>query len=335
MIDQIDKYKIIKQLGAGHFGEVYHAFDRALHADKAIKLIKSSSPSEFKKNLEEAQILNKCNHKHIVTINEAGIFKVEKELRVVLDLEYIPEGSLEAALKTRWLSAKEATEHIRGALSGLVYAHSQGFIHRDIKPGNILLSRGATKLSDFGLATNTGASLIGSQQGYNTHLAPESFSTSTTSALTDVYAMGVTYFRSISNISEWRKALSLIPNNWSYVRNGSLIQKIGLHDHIPDQIKRIIRKACNPNPTQRYQSAEEFKQQLDRLRFNIDWTKNEETDWTGFCRNHSYNATINSKKNQLEIRKNGRQIRARAEIFRSPEEAIAALHRHVASTTLT
>ena len=97
----INKYQIIRPLGDGHFGQVFHAFDLALKAEKAIKVLKTTDPSTFLQGLKEAQILNRCNHKHIVSINEANVFLVDKEQRVVLDLEYIPEGSLESALNVR------------------------------------------------------------------------------------------------------------------------------------------------------------------------------------------------------------------------------------------
>lgn len=332
---EIDKYKIISELGSGHFGEVYHAFDRALHADKAIKVIKSNDPSSFLRILEEAQILKKCNHKHIVKINEANIFNVAGESRVVLDLEYIPEGSLESAINKRWLSVKEATEHLRGALTGLIYAHSQGFIHRDIKPGNILLSKGATKLSDFGLATHTQPGTFGSPQGYTTHLAPEIFTTHQTSEITDVFAAGVTYFRAISNIGDWAAALSLIPNHWAFVRNGNLIQKIGFANYIPDPIRRITRKACATKPDSRYQSAHEFKQQLDKLRFNIDWTRNSDFDWIGISGKNRYSGTIDPTKNTLVIKKDDRQIKSASMKCSTLDDAINALHQYIANTTLT
>jgi serine/threonine-protein kinase len=169
----IDKYQIIKPLGSGNFGQVYHVFDRALRAEKAIKVLENTDPSAFMKNLEEAHILNRCRHKHIVTINEANIFVVNGQRRVVLDLEYIPEGSLEAALASRRVSIKETVAYVRGVLLGLEHAHAQGFLHRDVKPGNILLARAYPKLSDFGLATASGATLIGSAKGYRPHLPPE------------------------------------------------------------------------------------------------------------------------------------------------------------------
>ena len=68
----IDKYQVIKRLGGGNFGDVYHAFDRALHVEKAIKVLRTTDPGTFIESLREAQVLAGCVHKHIVQINEAN-----------------------------------------------------------------------------------------------------------------------------------------------------------------------------------------------------------------------------------------------------------------------
>lgn len=122
----INKYQVVEPLGSGSFGEVYRVVDRALQTEKAIKILGVTDPTHFLASLEEAQILNKCRHKHIVTINEANIFDVSGSPRVILDLEYIPEGSLEDALEARWVSTKESIQFMRGALQGLEHAHAQG-----------------------------------------------------------------------------------------------------------------------------------------------------------------------------------------------------------------
>ena len=331
----INKYQIIRPLGDGHFGQVFHAFDLALKAEKAIKVLKTTAPSTFLQGLKEAQILNRCNHKHIVSINEANVFLVDKEQRVVLDLEYIPEGSLESALNVRWLSVRDAVSYLRGALIGLEHAHSQGFLHRDIKPGNILLAPNAPKLSDFGLATQPGLATYGSAQGYITHLPPEYFTDHTTSIRTDIFAAGVTLFRAVSNIADWQTVLSAIPNVRRYIERGTLVQTMGFESHIPPVVKRIVRKACSPNPGNRYQTAIAFRQQLDRLRFSIDWIRHSELEWIGVSGSDGFEASIDDSNNRLIVKKNGRRVTDQCGSFSTLSEALEGLHEHIAVTTLS
>lgn len=330
----IDKYQIIGPLGSGHFGQVFHAFDRALQAEKAIKVLEVTNPRHFLEQLEEAQILNRCVHKHIVAINEANIFPVEKEQRVVLDLEYIPEGSLEDAMKKRWISVRESITYTRGALAGLDHAHGQGILHRDIKPGNILLSTNATKLSDFGLATEIQPGQIGSAQGYKTHLAPEYFLTKNTTVHTDLFATGITLYRAICNLSDWRAIMRTIRNRQNVMERGAIIKRIGYPDYIPTSIKRIINKACNPDPHKRYQSAMEFAQKLDALRFNIDWYQDNDYRWFGSDGSKNYEAEAHSSKNSLVVKQNGRRIASNSAKFPSASAALAAMHKYIAETTL-
>lgn len=330
----IDKYQIIKPLGGGHFGQVYHAFDRALKAEKAIKVLKESNPGTFVEGLKEAQILNRCNHKHIVSINEANVFSIGSEQRVVLDLEYIPEGSLETALGSRWISIRDGVSYMRGALIGLEHAHGQGFLHRDIKPGNILLAPNAPKLSDFGLATQPGPSAYGSAQGYVTHLPPEFFVDDTTSVRSDIFAAGITLFRAVSNISDWRAVVSAVPDVRRHVERGTLLGRIGFESYIPQPVVRIIRKACAADPDKRYQSATEFCQRLDALRFKVDWVRNGEFEWEGIAGRDMYEAIVCHVKNQLTVRKNGRRLSGQCASHPSLAAAVAAMNEFVAGTTL-
>ena len=330
----IDKYQIIKPLGSGHFGQVFHAFDRALMTEKAIKVLKVTDPQQFLQHLEEAQILRACTHKHIVTINEANVFPVNGEHRVVLDLEYISEGSLEGAMEGRWVSAKEAISYIRGTISGLEHAHAQGILHRDIKPGNILLAPHAAKLSDFGLATSVQPGQAGSAKGYVTHLAPEYFISRETTQQTDIFAMGATLYRSVCNLSEWRAITSAIPKKMAHIKKGTLIKEIGYPDFVPSQLRRIINKACAPDPANRYKTATEFGQRLDALRFAVDWLQENDFDWAGSDGTHHYEAYIDPAKNILTVKKNGRRLNGFCKQFSSLDDAVVALHEHVATSTL-
>ena len=330
----IDKYQIIEHLGSGSFGDVYRVQDRALQVEKAIKVLGVTDPAEFLQSLEEAQILRRCSHKHIVAINEANIFDVSGAPRVVLDLEYIAEGSLEDALTNRWISIQEAVRYLQGALQGLEHAHSQGFLHRDIKPGNILLAQSAAKLSDFGLATDTSATLVGSAQGYVTHLPPEYWTTRRTTVLSDVFACGVTLYRAVSNINDWRAVVRATPNARAKIQNGKLIESIGFESFIPKTLQRIIRKACHADPTKRYQSVLELRQQLDRLRFGIDWIATGDFSWEGRQGSDVYKMEVDPLKFDLTYKKNDRRKSDQCAKHADLGSAIQAMENLVAETTL-
>lgn len=331
----IDKYQVINPLGAGNFGQVFHVFDRALGAEKAIKVLLSTDPTKFMQSLEEAQILKRCQHKHIVTINEANIFAVNGTGRVVLDLEYISEGSLENALATRWVSIRESVEYIRGALLGLEHAHAQGFLHRDVKPANILLAAKTPKLSDFGLATDAGLSLIGSAKGYRAHLPPEYYSNPSTSEQSDIFAVGVTLFRALSNISDWRAVLSAISNLPRHMQEGTLIPHIGFEEFIPDSLRRIVRKACHPDPTKRFSSAHALGQRLDAIRFNIDWIRIADNEWQGYCKTGKLHQCVaDFDKNAVAVFINGRRFCAECKKHSSPLASSGHMTEYVAKTTL-
>lgn len=330
----IGKYQIIKPLGSGKFGDVYHVLDRALHSEKAIKVLRVTNPNEFKESLDEAKILNHCVHKHIVRISEANVFKIAGALRVVLDLEYIPGGSLESALESRWVSIHDVVRYIQGALHGLEHAHAQGFLHRDIKPGNIMLAAPGSKLSDFGLATSGGTGLTGSGQGYVTHLPPECWQNDQTTALTDVFAAGMTLYRAASNLKGWRSIVGSIPNARKLIREGKLIHKIGFMDYISKALKKIIRKSCNADPAKRYASAAEFRQQLDKLRFGIDWVATSSLSWEGRNATGVYSMTTDPSTFEVTYKKNGRRQNAKCERRSSLHDATTFMAQHVADSTL-
>jgi serine/threonine-protein kinase len=330
---KIGKYRILNSLGAGQFGTVYHVFDEALDAEKAIKVLKTRNPTELLKGFHEAKVLHRCRHKHIVAINEANIFQIDSEDRVVLDLEFVPEGSLEAALRKRWVPVKESVHSVRGALLGLEYAHSQGFLHRDVKPANILLGKN-TKLSDFGLATASSAELVGSGQGYISHLAPEYYVRLETTVLTDIFAVGVTLFRSVCNISDWDRLLDSIPDWRWHVRKGTLIERIGFPDYVPDSLKRIMRKACNTDPSKRFASAKKLGQRLDSLRFHIDWAKVRENEWRGRCGGKDHCCVADTDACELVVTVNKRRDRANCRRCGTAAETLTEMEKHVASTTM-
>ena len=337
-LTQVDKYEIQKHLGKGAFGDIYLAQDKALDAVKAIKVLGVPDPTKFMKTLEEAQILHKCKHKHIVEVNEANIYEINGESKVVIDMEYLPDGCFEDQIINCSASIHDSVGYVIDCLFALEHAHIQGVLHRDIKPANIMLCSYGAKLSDFGLATVLGAKQIGSPKGYTTHLAPEYFKNQSTTELTDIYAMGVTLFRACNHIADWMAVIHTIPNPKQKIIKGKLIAAIGYEPFVPAKLKRIINKACAINPVQRYQSAAEMRQALEKIQFLIDWRKHEEILWEGSCKKtkQKFIASITSgrTKHKVDIKRNNRRLPDFCSNFSCPDEAQEYMYQHISETML-
>jgi eukaryotic-like serine/threonine-protein kinase len=335
-ITEIDKYELKRHLGKGAFGDVFLAHDRALDAIKAIKVLDVPDPNQFMEKLEEAQILHKCKHKHIVEVNEANIYDVGGQQKVVIDMEYLPKGCFEDLLKNATISIHSSVNYIIDCLFALEHAHNQGILHRDIKPANIMLCDYGAKLSDFGLATVLGTRQAGSPRGYTTHLAPEYFSTQSTTELTDIYAMGITLFRACNYIADWRSVIASIRDAEQKIISGKLTDSIGYQLFVPSKLKRVINKACSIKPTQRYQTASEMRQSLERVELLIDWRKHDENRWEGQCKKtkKSFTAliTLGRKKNFVDIKQNNRKIGDKCKEFLCPDEARAYMNRYISET---
>lgn len=334
---QIGKYLLQRYLGNGAFGDVHLANDIALNTIKAIKIIDVENPDEFMDKLEEAQILHKCKHKHIVIVNEAGIYEVEGEPKVIIDMEYLEKGSFEQAIKNYSISIQDSISYTINCLLALEHAHNQGILHRDIKPANILLCDYGAKLSDFGLATVLGEKEFGSPRGYKTHLAPEVFTTHETTELTDIYAMGITLFRACNYmIDNWMLAIRSVQNADDKLIKGKLLEAIGYQDFIPSNIKKIIKKASSSNLNKRYKSAFEMRQALERLRPRINWYILNKNSWEGICKqtNKTFIAILIKKRDtfQVEIKQNGRRITFDCRNFHSLVEAENYLNNYISKT---
>lgn len=336
--DEIVKYLILGSLGAGHFGQVYHVLDRALDVQKAIKVLNVDKPEEYLEKLEEAQILHKCKHKHIVCVNEANVFPVQGVPKVIIDMEYIPNGSLERRIGTSFLSVIDSMKITCGVLYGLGHAHSQDVLHRDIKPANVLLDDVYPKLSDFGLATELGQHVYASGQGYVTHLAPEVFKTHKTTVWSDIYAVGMTFFRIVNNIREWK---ALIPDDTTrrdkLLSQGKVISSLGYQEYVPPPIRRIINKTCHKDPSHRYQNTIEMCQAIEQLKPRINWIKTSPQQWQGGCcvSGDTYGLSIHSARiNKVEVRRNSRIIGQDSVTLSNASECQRYANGYVAMTTL-
>lgn len=335
-LGEIEKYVLNRHLGNGAFGAVYLAHDRALDATKALKILNAANAHEVKRKLEEAQILHKCKHKNIVHVNEANIYDISGSPHVVIDMEYLPKGSFEDAIARGAVSIQSSIRIIIDCLFALEHAHLNGVLHRDIKPANIMLCEYGAKLSDFGLATVLGIGAAGSPRGYTTHLPPEYFLTSSTTELSDIFAVGMTLFRACNYIGDWDGAVRRFHDPMSLIHSGALASSMGYASFVPLKLKKIINKATAPSANQRYQSAAEFRQALEKLRPSIDWILIGAGAFSGICCNSgdNYLIELSSTKNSfnVDLKKNNRRQSANCITFNDINQAHKHFYEHVAST---
>ena len=279
--NELGKYYLIQKLGNGGFGAVYRAHDRILGVEKAIKILEVTDPKEAFKLFSEASIPYKCSHNHIIKINGGEIIGFNGELLFVVDMELANGESIDSLLKHTYIPVIDCLKIMRDILFAVEYSHLQGVIHRDIKPANILMDNGIAKLSDFGLSTALG-NVIVPWRWYRTHAAPETFvNDSIATVQTDIYALGMTLYRMVNNISDWSMFLQGIPNAEALIRSGKLIDKLPVASFVPNKVHKIVKKACRKLPEDRYGSAMEMRNAIEKLCPLYNWKIVEEDYWRG------------------------------------------------------
>ncbi len=266
MPDLVSDLKIGAKIGNGHFGEVFEGTDPA-HGDVAVKVLSRKAQDDdaawkrYKDNaLSEAKNLSKAAHPNVVKVHHV----VEKDdgESVFICMEYCAGGSLEAKFDAGPMNLADVKKATTEVLLGLSALHARQMIHRDIKPGNILLdANGAAKLSDFGLVTDDLVQGYASQQGYRDHVAFEVWNGNGTSVKSDVWALGMTVYRLLHG-KAWYNAQP-IPH--FVIRNGSFAKSLKWLPHVPKGWRRLLRKMMNDDTTARHQNVAQVLQAIASL----------------------------------------------------------------------
>lgn len=308
----VGKFKSIGFIGGGNFGDVFRVKDTLLNVERAIKIIKVNNAQQFIDAVNEAQILEKCRHNHIVDIKEINIHQISGNSFPCITMEYLKNGSVQSFLENNFISVHKSIKIISEVLFGLEHAHRQAIFHRDIKPGNILFSDNwQAKLSDFGLAYGLAHQSF-NFAGYNAHLPPEVLQGVTQDALSDLYSMGITFHRLLNNLhtlsvpftsnAEWLKAL----------QKEKFPERI-YSNHIPEQVIKVVKKSMKADRDKRYQTCLQFRQALQKISLAIEWFPIDSNNWKGKYNNQDYEIRLYCKRTGyfIDFTRNGRKINDR------------------------
>jgi eukaryotic-like serine/threonine-protein kinase len=198
------RYRLDSRLGVGGMSTVYLAFDQRLERAVAVKLLAehlADDPAFVSRFRREALSAARLVHPNIVQVFDFGFDEAQHQHFIVM--EHVPGYSCAELLRDRGrLEVAEAVEIISQACRGLDYAHRHGVVHRDVKPGNLLVSDAeVVKLADFGIARATDQSSItqvGSVLGTAAYLAPEQARGEEAGARADIYSLGVVAYQLLS-----------------------------------------------------------------------------------------------------------------------------------------
>ena len=266
-MDHVANYPILRKLGEGATSEVFLCQDPFRNREVAVKRIFPESLRDpargrlFRKLFfTEASLAGKLEHPHIAQIFDAGI----GEDSGYIVMEYVPGGTMERfCLPDGLLPVDEVVEIIFKCTRALSYAHMQGVTHRDIKPGNILYAADPTdvRIGDFGLALNLGAETTQiTGVGSPAYMSPEQIREELVDHRTDLYSLGVVMYQLLAGT---------LP--FTGTNKFSMIYQITQHDpappsshrrEVPASLDRIVRRAMQKEASKRYQSGDEFAEDL-------------------------------------------------------------------------
>jgi hypothetical protein len=198
------RYRLESRLGFGGMSTVHLAFDQRLERQVAVKLLAehlADDPTFVSRFQREAQAAARLVHPNVVQVFDSGLDERTGQHFIVM--EYIEGQSCAEILRDYgWVDVPDGVSIVEQACEGLYYAHRNGVVHRDVKPGNLLRSRdGEVKLADFGIAKATEQSSItqvGSVLGTAAYLAPEQARGEEAGPAADLYALGVVAYQLIS-----------------------------------------------------------------------------------------------------------------------------------------
>jgi len=263
------RYAVERTIARGGMAEVYLARDQVLDRGVAVKVLFpefARDPSFVERFRREAQSAAMLSHPNIVAVYDWG----QQRGTYYIVMEYVEGRSLRDIINSRgYVPAAQAAQIGAAIADALAFAHRNGVVHRDIKPGNVLITAaGEVKVTDFGIAANPtdaaqGLTQTGAVMGTATYFSPEQAQGFPVDGRTDVYALGVVLYEMVTGVPPFTGE-SPVAVAMKHVREDPMPPSSRVPD-LPHDLERIILHAMAKDVDHRYQSAEALRDDLVRF----------------------------------------------------------------------
>lgn len=251
------RYRLVELLGQGGMATIYRATDTGLGRDVALKLLRPEylrDPDFSSRFRLEAQAAASLSHPNVVTVFDYG----EDPSGPYIAMELVDGEDLATIIKRSGaLPPRQAARIGAGVARALAAAHAKGLVHRDVKPGNVLIGRdGRVKVVDFGIAralAEAQMTLPGTTLGSVHYFSPEQARGEPTTEASDIYSLGIVLFELLTGVRPWTgdSAASVALARLS----GPVPDPIAVRSAVPPDLAAITRKALAPAPADRFTSA--------------------------------------------------------------------------------
>ena len=259
----IGHYQVIERIGGGGMGVIYKALDTRLGRTVALKFLKprldadGSAADRFR---QEARAAGALEHPNICTIYDIG---ETEDGRLFLAMPLYDGETVEQRIKRGPLAIGDATEIAVQMLRGLAKAHARGIIHRDIKPANVFVTTdGVVKLLDFGIAKLADVSLTGPASrplGTVAYMSPEQAHGTPVDHRTDLWSAGAVLYEMLSGRRPYPRG---VPGASAEARASAPAPLVGQRPDVTPALERIVMKALERYPADRFATAEELVQAI-------------------------------------------------------------------------